>query len=105
MIEERRSQERVCVRLDARWEGVLARREGTVVDISPAGCFILTADEVQPRELIRLEISLPTGRHLYLWGEVVYTAADMGFALRFTGCDEVELKMLEELVAYAGAVA
>jgi hypothetical protein len=100
-FRERRASERVRADLEAHWEGVLARRAGMVTDISSNGCFILTTDEVQPKELIRLEVQLPTGRWIFLWGEVVYKMAEMGFALRFTGGDETELQMLDLLIDYA----
>lgn len=97
---ERRISERVQAKLEARWEGVLTSRTGTVVDVSSTGCFILTQDDVRPGELVRLEIILPTGRHIYLWGEVVYAVAEMGFALHFTGTEETERRMLELLLDY-----
>lgn len=100
---ERRQTERVRARLEARWEGVLTRRNGTIVDISASGCFILTSDDVQPKELIRLEIQLPTGRDIYLWGEVVYQVHEMGFAVRFTGTSDLEQKMLEILLDFIRA--
>jgi PilZ domain len=101
ITKERREKERVRADLEAQWEGVLARRDGRVVDISASGCFILTTDEVREEELIRLEIQLPTGRRIFLWGEVVYKVEEMGFALRFTGSDEAELQMLGVLIDYA----
>ena len=65
-----------------------------MVDLSVSGCFILTPDAVQPKELVRLDVKLPTGDSLLLWGEVVYVAEEMGFALRFTGMDEGEQKLV-----------
>ncbi len=101
LSSERRKSERFRTRLGASWEGVLTRRTGTVVDISTTGCFVLTSDEdVQERELVRLEIESPTGRAIYLWGEVVYQAPDIGIALRFTGTDPTEQSMLELLLDY-----
>lgn len=100
---ERRAAERVRTALEAHWEGVLTSRAGTVTDVSASGCFILTRDDVEERELIRLEIAMPTGRRIYLWGEVVYRVAEMGFALRFTGVDETEQRMLELLLDYLHA--
>jgi hypothetical protein len=50
--------------------------------------------------LIRLEITTPTGRRLYLWGEVVYRINEMGFALSFTGGDETEQRMLAACLDY-----
>ena len=98
--DERRRAERFQTDLAARWEGVLAASRGSVVDVSCTGCFVLTNDDVRPGELIRLEIEMPTGRRLHLWGEVVYQISEMGFALRFTGCDATEQKMLAACLDY-----
>lgn len=97
-VSDRRAAERFQVSLEARWEGVLSQRAGTVVDISATGCFLLTRDEVAPKELIRIEIQLPTGRWIYLWAEVVYKIPEMGFALHFTGSTETEQTMLNLLL-------
>jgi hypothetical protein len=99
-MAERRQAERVYVRLNARWEGVLAQCEGHIVDLSTTGCFVLTSDRVKPKELIRVEIQLPTEGWLYLWGEVVYRIEDMGFALRFTGVSAMEQAMLNLLLDF-----
>lgn len=104
-LTERRLSDRFRTRLAASWEGILARRAGTVVDISATGCFILTRDDVQLRELIRLEIESPTGRPICLWGEVVYRAPEMGFALRFTGTEPTEQQMLGLLIDYLRGAA
>lgn len=99
-MAERRQAERVYVRLDARWEGVLAQCEGHIVDLSTTGCFVLTSDRVKTKELIRVEIQLPTEGWMYLWGEVVYRIEDMGFALRFTGVSEMEQALLNLLLDF-----
>ena len=72
--------------------------EGSIVDLSTSGCFILTDDQVRVGELIRVEIRPPKGGALYMWGEVVYQIAEMGFALRFTGGDDDDMKRLNWLV-------
>jgi hypothetical protein len=97
---ERRGVDRLRTNLEACWEGILARQSGTVVDISPAGCFILTRDDVMEKELIRLEVSSPTGRTIYLWGEVAYRVEEMGFALHFTGTDPTEHEVFLLLIDY-----
>jgi hypothetical protein len=104
IIDERRQHERVEANLDALWEGVLIRHTGTVVDISATGCFILTQDDVKPKELVRLEVVLPDGRRIYLWGEVVYQIPEMGFAVQYTGTDESEHELLEEFLASVKSV-
>lgn len=106
-VSERREAERYQVKLNARWEGVLAQRAGTIVDISSTGCFLLTRDEVAPKELIRIEIQLPTERWICLWAEVVYKISEMGFALRFTGSTDTEqtmLNLLLDMLAESAAV-
>lgn len=103
MIKERRASERVRANLPARWEGVLASRDGQVTDISLTGCFVMTQPDVQPKELVRLEIESETGRRLYLWGEVVYAVEEIGFALHFTGTEETEMRMLEALIEFVRA--
>ena len=99
-MTERRGAERVQVSIDAKWEGVVAQCGGTIVDLSTTGCFILTSDLAAQEELIRLEVELPTGGVIYLWGEVVYKLSEMGFALRFTGMADAEREMLDLLLDY-----
>lgn len=99
-MSDRRITQRYRVHLNAQWEGVLARRAGTISDISSTGCFILTSDEVEQGELVRLEIETPTEGWIYLWGEVVYLIQEMGFAVRFTGAGENEQAMLALLLDY-----
>lgn len=78
----------------------MAQCEGHIVDLSVTGCFVLTSDRVKQKELIRVEIQLPTEGWMYLWGEVVYRIEDMGFALRFTGVSEMEQAMLNLLLEF-----
>jgi hypothetical protein len=91
---ERRKNERVKVNIKARWEGVLEQKEGTIVDLSIGGCFILTAHLVETGELIRLEME----NSLIVWGEVIYQIAEMGFALRFTAALGEEGQQVAKLI-------
>jgi len=100
--DERRGHGRVRTDLRASWEGVLESREGTLVDLSVGGCFILTTGAVQAGELLRLDIRVPSGGSLLLWGEVVYVMEEMGFALTFTGAGEDEQREIEALMEAAG---
>jgi hypothetical protein len=100
MQNERRRAPRVNVNLPARWEGVLTQQEASVTSLSKSGCFLLTGGEVEPKELIRLEIQMPDGEYIYFWGEVVDAANEIGFALRFTSwTDEDEDKLGRFLVS------
>lgn len=96
---ERRLTQRIKVNIRARWEGPRTRRDGTVTDISTAGCFVLTEDlGVEKRELVKLELLLPGGV-ITLWGHVIYKADEIGFGVRFApNIPEVERRRLEFLV-------
>ena len=96
---ERRLAERIKVNIRARWEGPRTRRDGTVTDISTAGCFVLTEDiGVEKRELIKIELLLPGGV-ITLWGQVIYKADEIGFGVRFApNTPEEERRKLEFLV-------
>ena len=95
---ERREVERYKVNLRVRWEGQRAAREGTVTDISPAGCFVLTDDLVDRGDLVKIELLLPAGV-ITLAGHVIYTAEEIGFGVRFMRpLPEAERRKLELLI-------
>lgn len=101
MFYDRRKAERVQVNLEASWEGVFARHDGLVADISMTGCFILTDDCVKQNELVRVEILMPAGERMSLWGEIVYKIAEMGFGVRFTHLSGNEQKALAGVISRA----
>ena len=96
--EERRGAARAKVNLPARWEGVLSQQEASVTNLSVNGCFLLSGGSVEPRELIRLEITFPNGEHIYPWAEVVETADEIGFAVRFTMMEDDEKERLTRFI-------
>ena len=83
MEVERRKAPRARVKLPARWEGALSRENATVTDISRNGCFVLTGGKVEMKELVWLEISLTEQQTVNFWAEVVDSASEIGFALKF----------------------
>lgn len=102
MTDKLRSAERVLVNLHARWDGNFDQREGTITDISTGGCFVLTAGEVSPMELVEVEIELPTeGRWVRLWGQVMYFVEEIGFGLRFAGINDEQLALLKRVIEQA----
>jgi PilZ domain len=98
-MNERRAAPRVRVDLQARWEGVLTQQQAQVTSLSTSGCFLLSGGQVEPKELIRLEISLPDQTPIYFWAEVVEAAYEIGFAVRFTAMEDEDQRRLAEYVA------
>ena len=96
--EERRRARRASVNLPARWEGVLSQQHASVTNLSINGCFLLSGGSVEARELLRLEITLPNGKHIYPWAEVVEEAGEIGFAVRFTMMDDDEQERLTHFI-------
>jgi hypothetical protein len=96
-MQERRQAERVSANLPARWQSLLTQGRGSVCDLSETGGFLLTAGEVRPGELVRMEVDF--GNHLvFLWGEVVYRIVEMGYAVRFVFNEENERRALSNLL-------
>ena len=88
MEKDRRAAPRVRVKLPARWEGVLSRESATVTDLSRTGCFVLTGGKVDVRELVWLEIHLNDTQTVNFWAEVVDSASEIGFALKFNSSSQ-----------------
>jgi hypothetical protein len=97
-MEERRGAPRVKVNLPARWEGVLTQQQAQVTNLSVNGCFLLSGGKVEPKELVRVEITLPGQNPMYFWAEVVDAAYEIGFAVHFTSTDEEDQKRLSDFV-------
>jgi hypothetical protein len=100
MGEERRGVERHRVNLRARWKGRHAGREGSVTDLSTAGCFVLSNDLfVEKGDPVHVELVLPAGV-ITLPGRVIYTAEEIGFGVRFSPFyPEDERRKLELLIS------
>jgi PilZ domain len=98
MSHERRTSKRFRVNLPARWQGLLAEDAGSISDISPSGCFLLTRGDVKAGEVVRLWINFPNSQTISQWGEVVYPVNEMGFGLRFVFSSADEIHALERIV-------
>jgi PilZ domain len=96
-MQERRAAERLRIDLNARWEALRAEGRGAVCDLSSLGCFVLSSAEVRAGEVIRLDVNFPQ-ETATLWGQVVYTVAEMGFAVRFGFALEADKDRLVRLI-------
>jgi hypothetical protein len=97
-MEERRTSRRIRLNLNSRWESLRTQGKGSVCDLSSIGCFILTNSDVEPGELVRLEILFPD-EVAGLWGEVVSVVDEMGFALRLKFAGEEGKRKLDKLLS------
>lgn len=75
----------------------MTQGRGAVSDLSATGCFVLSGGEVANGELIRLQIDFPRNVGI-VWGRVVYSVTDIGFALRFAFGNEDEQRSFERLI-------
>ena len=96
-MQERRTAERVRLNLNARWEGLMTQGRGAVSDLSLTGCFVLSGGQVATSELIRLQIDFP-GEIGTVWGQVVYSVGEIGFALRFGFGNEEEQQSFNRMI-------
>lgn len=75
----------------------MTQGKGSVSDLSSTGCFVLAGGETHAGELVRLWIYFPK-EIPPLWGEVVYTITELGFAVQFTFADEEFKLELQKLI-------
>lgn len=99
MLDERRSNSRKRLLLEARWESMSGSHEARVDDVSLGGCFVNSVARVEPNEAINLEIQLPSGVWLPLRGHVAAYHPGVGFGLSFTSLSEGEVALLKQLLS------
>ena len=97
-MQERRTSERVRANLNVRWETLKAQGRGSVCDLSSSGGFVLTGGAVSTKELIRMDLISNDGITT-LWGNVVYTIHEMGFAVRFVFGSEADKQTVERVIS------
>ncbi len=81
--EERRDSERVRVNFRARWATDTTEQDGLVTDVSQGGCFVFSSAPAETGELLRIELMLPAGGSLTLWGHAAHVVERIGFGVRF----------------------
>ena len=95
---DRRIAERFQVNIEIEWEGLVGRKNGTISDLSPTGCFVLCSGEVEDSENVKIFFPLTDGRKIQFWGEVVNHVFEIGFAMRFIELSEAQKDFLEKFV-------
>jgi SAM-dependent methyltransferase len=98
MREERRSNKRFNSKLEVKWEW-MAAMEARLDDISMGGCFINTMGQVDPGEVMNIQILMPSGEWLGLRGEVTSFQPGIGFGLAFSSLTEEQKEALASLLS------
>jgi len=95
---DRRALERFNVSIEVEWEGLIGRKSGTISDISPHGCFVLSSGEVEDGENVKIFLPLTDGRKIQFWGEVSNHVFEIGFAVKFIELSDAQKEFLEVFV-------
>lgn len=99
-MKERRQSERISTHLSVQWETAAGISQGTVINGSAGGCFVLAQVEEPSDEPLHLAIQLPNGKQLRLQGEVSYYLPTEGFGLQFHGPSDEDQGMLKLWLDY-----
>ncbi|CAN5702136.1 MAG: PilZ domain-containing protein [Pyrinomonadaceae bacterium] len=98
MDDERRSNPRLNVSLDASWNRDHPAR---ITNLSEGGCYLDTVGEVMRGEIVGFRALLSDGDFLYLEGEVRHYTAGVGFGVRFVDLNDEQQANLKRLIRMA----
>ena len=98
MRDERRTEDRVEMSLEANWWGMSGMHGARIGDISLGGCFIDTRGAVTVGEVVTFELKLPDGEWLELRGQVTFYQPGVGFSLCFTFLTDEEQRQLAQVI-------
>ncbi len=97
-MSERRTDQRIQLNLDARWDGLSGGHEARIEDLSLGGCFVNTTGRVDVGEEVVIEIKLPAGDWLQLPAKVVASQHGIGFGVVFSLLTEIDEEAIRELM-------
>jgi hypothetical protein len=103
LAEERRTVMRTPVLLEARWKSVSGDTyDAHLKNLSVAGCFLETSAQLHIRAPIEVEIVLPDGERLAIWGQVAFNLPEEGIGVYFTEVNEAVRDSLVRFVEQYG---
>jgi len=98
-MNDRRSEERLQVCLDAVWGGTF-NRPARITDLSEGGCFVDAVVDTYIGEKLTFRVPLPDGAWLELTGEVAHHFPTVGFGLRFIDLTDEQCQQLRSFISY-----
>ena len=96
-MDDRRTEQRWEVCLDALWDGKSGNYSARVTDLSEGGCYVDTLGEATVGEILRFKLQLPSGDWLELIGEVAHETPPLGFGMRFIDLTDEQRETLRSL--------
>jgi hypothetical protein len=104
-MNDRRSENRLEVCLDAVWDGNSGNHSARITDLSEGGCYIDTLGQAQVGEVLNLKLQLQEGDRLELTVEVAHQMPPIGFGVRFVDLTSEQIEKLRSLLAELQVVA
>ncbi|MGH9931611.1 MAG: PilZ domain-containing protein [Pyrinomonadaceae bacterium] len=99
-MDDRRTKQRLSVRLDAMWDSSAEAHSARITDLSEGGCYLDSVGEVRRGEVVGFRVLLPDDDWLYLEGEVRHHNAG-GFGVQFVELNEEQTEKLRWLLRIA----
>jgi hypothetical protein len=100
-MDDRRTKQRLSVRLDAMWDSSTQAHSARVTNLSEGGCYLDSVGEVRRGEIVGFRVLLPDDDWLYLEGEVRHHTAGEGFGVQFVELNEEQTEKLQWLLRIA----
>lgn len=97
-MDDRRTEKRWEVCLDAVWDGNSGKHPARVTDLSEGGCYVDTLGDALVGEVLSVTLQLPNGDSLKLTGEVAHQMPPIGFGIRFIDLNSEQFEKLRSLL-------
>ncbi len=98
VLDERRQAERTKFSKEIEWAGASGRLTGTISDIGPGGCFVLTGGIYDDGEIVRLYFPLSDGMNVEFMAEISNHEKEIGFAARFVDMTRSQREFLSSFI-------
>ena len=99
-MDDRRTKQRLSVRLDAMWDSSTEAHSARITNLSEGGCYLDSVGEVRRGEIVGFRVLLPDDDWLYLEGEVRHHSRE-GFGVQFTELNDEQTEKLRWLLRLA----
>ncbi|MBA2379027.1 MAG: PilZ domain-containing protein [Blastocatellia bacterium] len=99
VLDDRRATARAKFSKEVEWAGSSGRLTGTISDIGPGGCFVLSGGVYDDGEIVRLYFPLSDGMKVEFMAEISNHEKEIGFAARFVDMTRSQREFLSSFIA------